>query len=381
LIAHIEKRLKKGKKSIIFIDELPWFDTPKSGFLSALEHFWNGWAASRPEILLIVCGSATSWMIGRLIKNKGGLHNRVTQRMRLAPFTLGETADYLLYKNIDLEHRDIALLYMALGGIPFYLNQVRRGTSVAQNIDRLCFAKDAPMRDEFNVLFSSLFANPQRHLRLLEVLSAHRYGMTREDLLKQANIATGGTATQTIDELEQCGFIEKYNDFSGRKGRYIYQLIDFFTLFYFKFMKNNRQLSPEYWSKSLGSGAWNAWAGLSFEKLCLLHIDKIQHKLGISGILTVIFAWKSTTGAKGAQIDLLIDRIDGIINICECKFVNAPYEIDKSYSENLKNKINTFTSEAKPNKATHLTMITTYGVKQNKYAGMIQSEVTLDDLF
>jgi hypothetical protein len=301
--------------------------------------------------------------------------------MRIAPFTLGETAEYLLYKNIDLEHRDIALLYMALGGIPFYLNQVRRGTSVAQNIDRLCFAKDAPMRDEFNVLFASLFANPQRHLRLLEVLSAHRYGMVRDDLLEQADIATGGTATQTLEELEQCGFIEKYNDFSGRKGRYIYQLIDFFTLFYFKFMKNNKQLSPEYWSKSLGSGAWNAWAGLSFEKLCLLHIDKIQKKLGISGILTVIFAWKSTSGAKGAQIDLLIDRIDNIINVCECKFVNAPYEIDKSYSENLKNKISTFTSETKPQKATHITMITTYGVKQNKYAGMVQSEVTLDDLF
>ncbi|MDR0834685.1 MAG: AAA family ATPase [Candidatus Symbiothrix sp.] len=384
LIVHLEKNLRKGKKSVIFIDELPWLDTPKAGFLTALEHFWNGWAASKPEVFLIVCGSATSWMINKLIKNKGGLHNRVTHRMRVAPFSLSETAEYLQYKDIEFEQRDIATLYMVFGGIPFYLNQLRRGLSVAQNIDALCFAKDAPMYDEFNMLFASLFANPERHLKLLEILSMHRYGMTRDDLLKRANITTGGTATQTLEELEQCGFIEKYNDFSGRKGLYIYQIIDFFTLFYFRFMNNNKQLSPGYWSKSLGSGAQNAWAGLSFEKLCLLHIDKIQNKLGIAGILTVIFAWKSANESKdrkGAQIDLLIDRIDNIINICECKFVNAPFEIDKEYSENLKNKVATFASETKAKKSTHITMITTYGIKQNKYSGIVQSEVTLSDLF
>jgi hypothetical protein len=274
--------------------------------------------------------------------------------------------------------------YMVFGGIPYYLDMFQRGLSLSQNIDRLCFAKEAPMRDEFNVLFASLFPNPERHLRLLEVLSAHRCGMTREELIEQAGIATGGTATQTLEELEQCGFIGRYNDISGRRGRYIYQIMDFFTLFYFRFMKNNKHLSPEYWSKTIGSGAQNAWLGLSFEKLCLLHVDKIQKKLGISGILTVIFAWKSIAepkGAKGAQIDLLIDRIDNIINVCECKFVNAPYEIDKAYSENLKNKVATFEKEAKAKKATHITMITTYGIKQNKYSGMVQSEVTLDDLF
>ncbi|MDR0854056.1 MAG: AAA family ATPase [Clostridiales Family XIII bacterium] len=381
LITHLSKNLKKGRKSVIFMDELPWLDTPKSGFLAALEHFWNGWAASKPEILLIACGSATSWMMNKLIRNKGGLHNRVTRRMCIQPFTLGETAEYLLYREIDLEHRDVAMLYMVFGGVPFYLNQIRRGKSVAQNIDELCFAKDAIMRDEFDLLFDSLFARPARHRKIIEVLSAHQSGMMREKLLAQTGLTTGGTASQTLDELEQCGFIEKFNDYSGRKGRYIYQLVDFFTLFYFRFMNGKKGLSPEYWSKSLGSGAQNAWAGLSFEKLCLLHINEIQRKLGISGILTVIFAWKSTAEPKGAQIDLLIDRVDNIINVCECKFVNAPYEIDKTYDENLRNKVAVFKKEVKTNKAVHITMITTYGIRQNKYAGAVQSEVILDDLF
>jgi AAA+ ATPase superfamily predicted ATPase len=381
LITHVTRNQTSGRKCVIFIDELPWFDTPRSGFLTALEHFWNGWAASQPEVLLIVCGSATSWMINNLIKNRGGLHNRVTRRMRIQPFTLGETDTYLRYKDIEWEHHDIAILYMVLGGIPFYLNHLRRGLSVAQNIDNLCFAQDAPMQDEFYVLFHSLFSNPQHHIQILEALCKNRQGMMRDELLAQANIITGGTASRTLEELQQCGFIDRYTDYSGRKGRHIYQVTDFFTLFYFRFMNNNKHLSTGYWSKSISSGSQNAWMGLSFEKLCMMHIDKIQNKLGISGILTTVFSWKSVGEQKGAQIDILIDRVDNIINICECKFTNAIYEIDKAYSENLRNKITAFVQETKPKKAIHITMISAYGVKQNKYSSLVQSEVLLDDLF
>ena len=383
LISLLEKSRKSGKK-VIFFDELPWFDTRKSGFIPALERFWNGWASFRPDILFIVCGSATSWMIGNLIRNRGGLHNRVTRRMRIEPFTLAETEEYLVYKNILWERREIAEAYMIFGGIPFYLSQLQHGMSLAQNVDALCFEKDAFMRDEFFVLFTSLFKNSGNHIKTLEVLGSGKAGMLRDDILTAAGLPSGGTSSVILEELEQCGFIGKYNDYSGRHGRYVYQLTDFFTLFYLKQMKGNKQLGTGFWSKSLGRGRYNNWIGQTFEKLCLIHIDKIRAKLGISGIIAVPFAWKRSKtrdAEKGAQIDLLIDRNDGIINICECKFAAGEFTIDRKFAEELREKMNAFVRTTGTKKAGHLTMITTYGVRQNKYSGIVQSEVTLDDLF
>jgi AAA+ ATPase superfamily predicted ATPase len=377
------KSLPSGR-TIVFLDELPWFDTKKSGFITALEHFWNGWAASNPEILLIVCGSATSWMINKLIKNHGGLHNRVTRRIRLAPFTLSETEEYLNYKDILWERREIAEAYMIFGGVPFYLNQLQRGLSLAQNVDLLCFDKGAFMQDEFYSLFASLFDDYERHIRVLESLSKTGSGMTRDEILIAAKLPSGGSSTRVLEELEQCGFVTSYRDYSAKAGYYIYQLTDFFTHFYFKHMKSNKHRGVGYWSKSLGKGAYNNWIGHSFEHLCLEHSNKILQKLGISGIVATPFAWKSANaepGGKAAQIDLLIDRIDGIINICECKFSNEEYAIDKDEAEALRNRIAVFARETRAKKARHLTMITTYGIKQNKYSNLVQSEVTLDDLF
>ncbi|MDR0852747.1 MAG: ATP-binding protein [Clostridiales Family XIII bacterium] len=382
LITMLEKSRVSGRK-IIFIDELPWLDTRKSGFLSALEHFWNGWANSNRDILLIVCGSATSWMINKLIRNRGGLHNRVTRRMRINPFTLVETEEYLIYKNINVPRIDIAQAYMVFGGIPFYLKQLEQGKSIAQNIDRLCFEKDSFMLDEFSVLFKSLFRNSEKHLKVLTALGSKKNGLLREDILDLTGLKSGGGVTAVLDELEQCGFIEATNDYSGKSGRYVYQLTDFFTAFYLKFMKKNKQLDTGYWSKTIGSGTYYAWAGPTFEKLCRVHIDKIKNKLSIGGILATPYAWAKAgkEGVKGAQIDLLIDRNDNIINICECKFVNDEFVIDKDYDEALRNKIGVFVREVKTRKTPHITMITTYGVKQNKYSGIVQSEVILEDLF
>jgi AAA+ ATPase superfamily predicted ATPase len=390
LIELLERKRKAGRK-VIFLDELPWFDTRKSGFLSALEHFWNGWAASRSEIMLIVCGSATSWMMNKLIKNRGGLHNRVTRRIRLAPFTLAETEEYLIHRDIWWERREIAEAYMIFGGIPYYLSQLQRGTSLAQNVDSLCFDKDAFMHGEFFTLFASLFDDYETHVRVLEVFGKRSYGMLREEILGATGIKSGGTITKILEELEQCGFISKYVDFSGKAGRQVYQLTDFFTAFYFEHMKSTKQTTRGYWSKSLGKGNYNNWIGHGFERLCLVSMDKILAKLGVSGIITASYAWKNgktgqgdeTLGSrgKGAQIDLLIDRNDGVINICECKFSNDEFVIDKALDENLRNKISTFRRETKTRKSCHLTMITTYGVKQNRYSGIMQSQVTLDDLF
>jgi AAA+ ATPase superfamily predicted ATPase len=393
LLIKLLEHKRTTRRKVIFLDELPWFDTRKSGFISALEHFWNGWAAFRPEIMLIGCGSATSWMINKLIKNRGGLHNRVTRRINLAPFTLAEAEEYLIYKDIWWERREIAEAYMIFGGIPYYLSQLQRGTSLAQNVDNLCFEKDAFMQGEFFTLFASLFDGYEAHVKVLEVLEKKNYGMLRDEILDAAGMRSGGTATRILEELEQCGFISKYVDFSGKVGRQIYQLTDFFTIFYFKYMKGNKQVARGYWSKSIGRGNYNNWIGHNFERLCLISVDKILEKLGVSGIIASCYSWKNGKTEKGcqksgegvtgkcAQIDLLIDRNDGVINICECKFSNDEFVIDKAVSEDLRNKISTFRRETKTRKACHLTMITTFGVKQNKYSGMVQSQVTLEDLF
>jgi len=399
LIALMESSRLKGKK-IIFLDELPWFDTRRSGFVTALEHFWNGWAARRPDILLIVCGSATSWMIGHLVKNKGGLHNRVTQRLHLAPFTLREAEEYLVYRDILWERIDIATAYMVLGGIPFYLKMLDPRLSCAQNIDSLCFEKDAPLRDEFDILFASLYSDPARHIKVLEALSKNRFGLTRDDLLAASGFNSGGGATTVLRELEQCGFIERYNDFSGKNGRHIYQLTDFFTSFYLKNMRGNRQLDSGYWQKSVGRSRYNNWAGLAFEKLCLAHIEQIKQALGISGMIVTPFAWRSArTSAngridsedastvsgqdapRGAQIDLILERSDRAFNICECKFASEEFVIEKDYALNLRNKIAAFRQETRTRKTIFLSMVTTFGIKQNKHSGMVSTEVTLDDLF
>jgi AAA+ ATPase superfamily predicted ATPase len=380
LIALLERVRRPGKK-IVFFDELPWFDTRKAGFVSALEHFWNGWAASRPDILLIACGSATSWMIRKLIRNTGGLHNRVTRRMRISPFTLGETEKFLLYKDILWERHEIALAYMVFGGIPFYLNQFERGLSLAQNVDLLCFSQDAPMRDEFDILFRSLFKDSEKHLRILTALAAPRGGRTRYEILKRAGLPTGGRASIAMEELEQSGFIGAFTGYSGGSGRHVYRLSDHYTSFYLKFIKGNKHIDPGYWSKITGTGAWNNWVGHAFESVSLSHIEQIKAALSIGGVIASPFAWQSEGKNGGAQIDLLIDRNDGIINVCECKFAGSAFVIDKKYAEELRSKLEVFKRVTKTRKALHLTMITTYGVADNKYMGMVQSETTLDDLF
>ncbi|MDR1765226.1 MAG: hypothetical protein LBR77_03910 [Lachnospiraceae bacterium] len=312
------------------------------------------------------------------------MHNRVTRRMPIWPFSLGEAESYLRYLGILWARREIAEAYMAFGGIPFYLNQLRPGMSLAQNIDELCFERDAFMKGEFYTLFVSLFQHADRHVKVIEALCGRGNGMFREELLDAAGIKSGGVATGVLEELEQCGFVGRYRDFSGKSGRFLYHVTDFFTLFYMRFMRSPRAGQKGYWTKTAGKGAYHDWAGKSFEKLCFLHFDCIARKLGIFGMAVAPYAWKclqSSDGGNGAQIDMLIDRPDGIINVCECRFTNAQYSIDKSQEAELRERMAVFARETKTRKALHLTMVTAYGVRAGKYSGIVQSEVVLDDLF
>ena len=380
--------LPEGKK-VIFIDELPWMDTAKSGFIAALENFWNSWAVLRNDIKLIVCGSATSWMINNLIKSKGGLHNRLTHHLVLNPFTLQETEAYFKNFGFGFSRKQIAECYMAVGGIPYYLSMMNKSLSASQNIDHLFFSGNAPLKEEFNDLYRALFKNASPHIAVVTALATKQMGLNRKELLSLTKMTDNGAFGVVLEELEQCGFIRTYEPFttkvtgatSRQRNNVVYQLVDFYTLFYFNFVNQNRYQDEHFWTSSYNSPLHNSWAGFSFEMLCLTHISQLKYALGISGVQTRVCSWRGQSDRGGAQIDLLIDRKDDTINICEMKFAKAEFEISKDYEDKLTHKLDTFVRSTGTRKTLMLTFITTYGLKQNIHSGIVQRELTLEDLF
>jgi len=371
----------KNSRQVIFIDELPWLDSPKSDFLPALDYFWNTFASSRAEIMLIVCGSSASWVVKNLFENKGGLHNRVTGRISLAPLTIAECEMFFKETGVVMNRYQIAESLMVFGGIPYYLNMFEKGLGPTQNVDRLLFAYNAPLKNEFNEVYSSLFRSSGRHIRIVRALSKTKSGMRRDEIIKAADIPGGGNLTRTLLELDQCGFIEKYTDFTKRKKNAYYRLVDPFSLFWLRYVEDNQSKDEYYWTNKIDDGGRRAWSGHAFELLCLRHIQQIKQKLGISGISTEVLTWRSKDVSPGAQIDLLISRRDGIINLCEMKHSLHPVTLSLKDSQDLDNKRMAFLAESGTRKAIHITMVTTYGLTGKGYRASVQSEVTLDDLF
>lgn len=380
LIAYLEKQ-PPGKK-VVFIDELPWFDTNSSGFIQAIEHFWNSWASARQDILLITCGSAASWMINKLLNNKGGLHNRVTKRFKIIPFTLSECEQFLKAKNAVFERYQIIELYMVLGGIPFYWDEVATHLSPAQNIENICFTENGLLRTEFDNLFSSLFSHSERHLGVVNALAQKAKGLTRNELIEATGKTNSGHLTTLLKELEESGFIRKYAPFGKKTKSSLYQLIDFYTLFYLRFIKDTPLFDENNWMNALDNPKYRAWSGYAFEQVCLSHTSCIKKALGISGIQTMTSSWRSGSTETGAQIDLVIDRRDKIVNLFEIKFSINVFSIDKKYAEELRHKISSFKEETGTRKSVFLTFITTFGLKSNQYSlGLVQNDLTMDSLF
>lgn len=367
---------------IVVIDELPWLDTVRSKLIGALEHFWNAWASARSDIKLIVCGSATSWMINHIINNYGGLHNRVTHQMHISPFTLGESRTYFSEYGFGYREKEIAECHMILGGVPYYYSLMNPEESVAQNIDRLFFSAHGELHNEFNNLYRSLFKKESHHVTIVATLANKTKGLTRKEIIKHTGLNNNALFTKTLEELEECGFIRRYIPYGQTKRDILFQLTDAFTLFHFHYEADNKYQDEAFWSHSLNSPRYRAWSGYAFEMLCLNHIDAIKKALGILGIQSRVCSWTyRPVEGKGAQIDLLIDRADQTVNICEMKFSRSIYEIDKTDSADLENKMDTFLKQSKTKKSVMLTLITTYGIAPNRYSGQIQCQVTLSDLF
>ena len=373
--------LPKNKKQIIFFDEMPWMDTPRSNFFVAFECFWNGWGNSRDNLICIVCGYATSWMKKNFDNNKGGLYNRLTSRIYLNPFNLKETEQYLLSKNINWSRYNIVECYMIMGGIPYYLSKIDKDLTYQENIDNIFFRKRAELWDEFNFLYSALFDNSNNYIKIIEALSTKKEGLQRGEIIAKTGLPENGAITKMLNNLEYSGFI-RINDFFGKKQK-IYELSDYYTLFYFKFIKNNYRKDEHFWSHTLDNPSRKAWAELTFKQVCKDHIDIIKDKIGIKGVLSPTSMWRKigTKDSTGTQIDLLIDRRNRVISICEIKFSINEYEITKEYDERLRDMLSIFQKETKTKSDLQLVMITTYGVKNNMYSSIVSNQVTLNDLF
>ena len=377
--------LPDGKK-IVFFDELPWMDTPRSNFISGLEHFWNSWASARKDILIIACGSATSWIVNKLINNHGGLHNRLTNRILLQPFTLAECEQYSEANHLGLNRYQMVENYMIMGGIPFYWSLLKKDLSLAQNIDALFFSTEVEgLTHEYEQLYASLFNNPEPYMNIVSALAKKSKGLSRDEISKFTNLRTGGELSKLLNELEWCGFIRKYSSIGKQSKDALYQLIDNFTLFHFQYIQANRNNDNHFWTNNIGSPLHRAWSGLAFERICLQHITQIKAALGISGVLSNVYSWRTEAdeekGIDKAQIDLLIDRNDGIINLCEMKFSAQEYAITREEEMKLLRRRGNFIYATKTKKAIHITLVTPYGLRQNSHSGIAQNEITLNSLF
>ncbi len=376
----------KNKKWVVFLDEFPWLDSRKSGFLSAFEHFWNTWASRQKNLLVVICGSAASWMIRNIVNNKGGLHNRITQKIRLLPFTLSESEAYMKSLGNNLDRHQVLQIYMALGGIPQYLNAAGKGNSAVQVIEKICFSKDGLLKGEFNNLYGSLFEIADNHIKAVRALAATSKGLTRQEIIDVCSISSGGRTSLMLEELEESGFVKSSLSYDKTIRDAVYRLTDEFSIFYLRFMDKPLSSGKDTWAKISGSPAYKVWSGMAFEAVCLKHIEQIKKSLGIQGIESEESGWRyvpSKGGTEnGAQIDLLIDRKDRCINICEMKYYTAPFSIDKAYASELQQKLDVFAKKTKTRKTLFLTMITSYGIKENNYsASLVQKSLTMDVLF
>jgi hypothetical protein len=380
LEARIAQDPTLGKKTI-FIDEMPWLDTHKSGFLPALEHFWNAFASRRPDILLIVCGSAASWMIHNLIDNYGGLHNRVTETIVVEPYTLNECESFYRSRGIAFNRRQIAEAYMIIGGIPYYMDAMDKMYGLNQNIDLLLFEKNARLGNEFARLYHSLFRHADSHIAVVEALAKSSTGLTRQELSAASGAPDGGGFTKVLSELESCGLIGRSRDIRKRRNGDYFKLIDFYSLFHLKYLANRKNADPHFWTNYLSDPAHAAWCGYAFERLCMAHVGQIKQRLGISGVIANVYAFHSAQKKGGAQIDMVIDRRDDTVNLCECKYANKPYALTENDAVDLERKKDVFLRETGTKKSIHITMITASGLVQNPYRNDIQAEITLDDLF
>lgn len=392
LKAYLKRKVALRRRCIVFLDELPSMDTQRSGFVRALGYFWNSWASLQDNLTLIVCGSATSWMIRHIVNDKGGLHDRITHEIHLRPFTLRESELYLLSRGFKWNRLSVMQAYMALGGIPYYLGLLHKQESYAMNIDRLFFSEDEEMRREYKRLYSTLFKSPDSYTAIVSALSKVRYGLTRDELRKTLGKGSSGSLSKKLEDLMNCDIIRKYvvREKNIKKNSAIYQLTDFYSIFYLTFIPK-AEAETNYWTHHIGTADVNTWLGLSFERVCMAHVAQVKQALHIDHTATKFYSWRSKnatpdsgqdTGlARKSQIDMVLDRADGIINIMEMKYSEAEYTLDKVEDGKIRQRTETFRKETGAKEALWPTLVTTYGLTNGIHSSTFVATITMDDLF
>ena len=381
-LKEVVRKAPQDKPAIVFIDELPCLDTPRSGMVKALDLFWNGWANRQSNVKLIVCGSATTWIVDNIIDNHGGLHNRITHEMHIHPFNLHDTEEYLTTNGFKWNRLAMAQAYMVMGGIPYYLSLLDNALSLPANIDQLFFSKDAELKKEFDRLFKSLFKSPQAYVGIIQLLANNKKGLTRKEISEKLKKETGGHLSKLLVNLENCDFIRKYNvrERKINTNNGIYQLTDFYIQFYHDFCSKHTT-DDHFWENSINSPKQNTWYGFAYERLCMAHIPQIKEALGIQRIRTEYYSWRSKESVPAAQVDLIIERADQIVSLCEIKYSKGIYSLDAKEEERLRNRITDFADETKVKEAVQLVLITTYGLRDNAHSTEVNDRVVLDDLF
>ncbi len=380
-LTQLLQKLDNGQRMVIFFDELPWMDTPRSRFLPAFESFWNGWCNGHDNVMLVVCGSATSWMLSNLSRSKGGLYGRLTDEIKVSPFTLKECEEYFDHENIELSRYDIVQSYMVFGGIPYYLSCFRKGYSFERNADMILFGSKPRLKDEFNRLFKAIFTNAEDCKQIIRLLATRNYGFTREEIATSTGLPLGGGLSDTLTALAESDFIMRYSPYGKGTGEY-YKLIDCFCLFWLKYVEPN-QNDAAYINDNFTSSIMKGWRGVAFEQVCWQHVAQIKRALEIGGVKTSLSAWNlpGNEDNAGAQVDLLIMRADNIVNLCEMKFYSSEYSIDKDEESKLLHRVEMLKETLSDKQRVHLTLITTFGLTYGKHSGKVQKVIVCDDLF
>lgn len=371
-------------RKVIFLDEIPWMDRYGNELIQELDDFWNTWATNRDDVILIACGSATAWMRKKFEKNKGGLHRRITHKIYLRPFYLCEVKAYLEDHHIDWDDYQIMQCYMILGGIPYYLSLLKPYLSLPENIDNLIFRRGGELEDEFEELFPALFNNSEKYVQIVRLLSSRREGYTRQEI-EQAIHVSGGTLTNLLDNLEDCDFVSRFAQYGNKERNMLYRLSDMYLLFFFRYIDGNHSKDEQYWLHHFNDRSVESWEGFAFEALCLVHLPQIKKGLGISGVATSVSSWRylgdKNNGRKGAQIDLIIKRADGLLHLIEMKFSRLEYEMTKDYAERLNERKQTFSTITGISHGLLDTFVTPRGVKRGINSGGIMAQITSKELF
>ena len=376
------QKLPKNRKQVIFIDELPWMCNAKNGLLQLLAHLWNDYLSKEKHFILVICGSATAWITQKIINDKGGLHNRITHSIHLKPFTLAETKEFFIERKMTLTNNAIAEIYMTMGGIPFYLENIKRGESPTKAIERMCFSDNGLLKNEYQNLYKALFNYPENHEAIVSALAFSNSGISREELIKKSKVQAGGPFTRAMTDLLLSGFVVEDAPNGKRKKGSLYRLVDEFSVFHHRFIKKNKKAGKDVWQTIATSQAYKIWKGFAFETLCKKHIQEIKNALGIKNVYTKTNSFSYKHEKDSFQIDLLIDRNDSTINLCECKFYDAPFEIDKKYAMQLLTRRSLFKIATKTRKNVFNTMITNHPMKQNAYSlDCVDNHLTINELF